>query len=581
MLNDARHLPADALITAEACVIGAGPAGIAAASELAQRGVHVVLVEAGGLREERNSTETYRGVIDGEDGLNSGRRDVHPPLETLRQRAFGGTTWSWGGRCAPLGELDFDTRPHLALSGWPISRAELLPFYRRAHEYLELGHFEYSTREAMPSGPPFLLADCRESDLLCDTDLFRYSPPTNFGRAYRPFVGREPAIRAYHHANVLRLEVDPDGKAVTGAVIASQPGRLARVQASEYIIATGGLETARLLLVSGRSAGKPVGSGYGWVGKGYMTHLDGMVGRVGFRSDAPRAAYAYERSRDGVFCRRILRLPDRVQEERGLLNLGSVMYFPEPRHPSHGDSVLSGFALTKELLNRAGLGARTKRNRLPDRQPFPAGAHLLNIARNPLPLLAFGPRWASARWRGDRRLPSFLRRSAVNQYRLLFSAEQSPNRESGVALADDRDAFGVPRLKVSWRVSVADYDSVVGSLDLIANGFSRLGIGWMETPPTPEHLAAELGGGFVAGTHAMGLTRMSSSPDLGVVDRRCRVHGMSNLYVASSAVFPTGGFAPPTLTVVALAIRVADAIGRSRGRNIRTNTAVGSTEPDS
>lgn len=562
MLADARRLPLGSPIRADVCVIGAGPAGITTALELGRRGVQVVLVEAGGMQERRHE-DTYRGMIDSDGGSS---RDIHPPLETLRQRAFGGTTWSWGGRCAPLGELEFRGRPHVSLPGWPISRDELLPFYLRAHDYLQLGKFEYSALEAIPGGPPFLLQESQASGLFSDAELFRYSPPTKFGKVFAPAIAREPSIRAYHHANALRLEVDPEGHRVVRAVLASRPGRLITVEASDYVLATGGLEAVRLLLASARDSRMPFGSGFEWAGKGYMTHLDGVVGRVQFRAQAPRAAYAYELSRDGVYCRRLIRLRDQAQLEHGLLNLGSVVYIPEPRDPSHGDPVLSAFATAKHVMTSARLGPLTKRKRVADRRPFPARGHLLNMARKPLPLVAFGVGWAARRWPTARRLPSFLRR--CDEYRLLFSAEQAPSPASTVGLSDDLDAFGVPRLKVRWRVSPGDYESVVRTLDLIAREFSRLGLGSLEVPPSADALAAQLDGGFVAGTHAMGLARMSDSPRSGVVDRHCRVHGVPNVYVASSAVFPTGGFAPPTLTVVALAVRIADAIGRVRSPGV-------------
>jgi choline dehydrogenase-like flavoprotein len=155
-----------------------------------------------------------------------------------------------------------------------------------------------------------------------------------------------------------------------------------------------------------------------------------------------------------------------------------------------------------------------------------------------------------------------LTKSKSGTYRLHFSAEQAPSPTNTVALDGDLDEFGIPRLNVRWSPSESDHDSIVRSLGLIASELDRLGLASAEMPKNIEELTQAMGGGFLGGTHAMGTVRMSASPREGVVDQDCRVHGMSNLFVASSAVFPTGGFGPPTLTIIALAVRIAETVSR-------------------
>jgi choline dehydrogenase-like flavoprotein len=487
---------------------------------------------------------------------------LHPPLDTLRQRRLGGTTGSWGGRCRPLDPVDFEKRPYIEGSGWPFRRADLEPYYRRAQVYCEAGAFEYSSREAIRGSPPFLLPQ-GVAARFTDRELLRYSRPTDFGKTYRGRVRKSTRIRAMHHANVLRLEMSGDGALVDGAVAASVPGREFRVEADSFIVAGGGLETTRLLLVSAGNAGGSIGTSRGMLGHYYMTHLDGFVGRVKFLSAPPQPAYTYEVTRDGIYCRRLICPTEETLKKEGLLNFSSVLFMPPTEDPGHGDGLLSAFALAKQALYRGRIGFKSRRHALRRSAQLDTRSHVRNILSDPGGLTSFGLFWLRKRWMASRKVPSFLTASRSREYRLLFSAEQSPCRSNTVRLSSDLDRFGMPRLAVRWEVASQDHESIVRVLRIIAEDFHRLGLGTVQTPATPDELRMEIGGGFLGGTHAMGTTRMASSPRDGVVDDRCRVHGVENLYIASSSVFPTGGFAAPTLTIVALAIRVADTVNQS------------------
>jgi choline dehydrogenase-like flavoprotein len=136
-------------------------------------------------------------------------------------------------------------------------------------------------------------------------------------------------------------------------------------------------------------------------------------------------------------------------------------------------------------------------------------------------------------------------------------AEQAPNPASRVTLTDRRDALGLPRLRLEWRLSPDDVDGIIRSQQIVKTAIEAAGLGrvisrfddGLESPATLQ-----------GGWHHMGTTRMHTDPLHGVVDADCRVHGVSNLYVAGSSVFPTGGYANPTLTLIALALRLADTL---------------------
>ena len=242
-----------------------------------------------------------------------------------------------------------------------------------------------------------------------------------------------------------------------------------------------------------------------------------------------------------------------------MLNFSAVLHIPDPEDATHGDGLLSAYALAKQSMYRAKLGLKSRRYGMRRAKRFTVWPHVRNMVRDPSRLAGFGAAWARNRWFASRKLPSFLARPKSGEYRFLFSAEQSPSLSNTVGLSAEQDEFGVPRLTVRWRVSSEDYESVVRTLAVVGSEIRRLGIGTALTPSSPEELAEAIGGGFLGGTHAMGTLRMSSSPRGGVVDQQCRLHGIPNLFVASSAVFPTGS-AAPTLTIVALAVRVADTV---------------------
>ena len=561
MLSDARDLPPGALLRAQVCVIGSGPAGITASLELGRAGHDVILLEGGGARLERRNQDSFRGRVEPSDLFRQELGSSHPPLDTLRQKRIGGTSGAWGGRCYPLDDIDFETRDYVPHSGWPISREMLDPYYARASRYVEAGEYEYLGRLAFPRSPRYLVGDAPETEI-DDSKIWRFSRPTDFGKAYRHALRDEAHIRLYFHGTALWLDIDATDGRVRAVVAASVPGREFRVEAEHFIGAVGGLESARLLLVSSRRSGSKIGAGHRAIGRYYMTHLDGIVGDVHFRTHVPKAAHSYERSHDGVYCRRLLRLKDGTQVRERLLNLGSVFYMPSPTDPAHRDGLLSAFVLAKESLYRAKAGFRSRRFGLGRDEPLHVGQHITNVLHHPAELAAFAARWPRQRWLASRRIPSFLTESKSGHYRLHFSAEQSPSSSNTVALDTESDRFGIERIRVRWSPSESDYESIVRSLAIVASELDRLGVASVDVPRGTQDLARAMGGGFLGGTHAMGTARMSTSPRTGVVDANCRVHGMSNLFVASSAVFPTSGFGPPTLTIVALAVRVAETVRR-------------------
>lgn len=547
MLMDARRALPGSSFDAEVCVIGSGPAGATVAAELADRGLRVIVLEGGGTRTDHTSTDTYRGVVDG---------GLHDPLEAVRQKRLGGTSAVWGGRCAPLDDVDFAERDWVPDTCWPIRHGELRRYYGRAQRHLEAGDLDYSASGAGFPGVPSGVAD---SDVLRWDELWRWSPPTMFAPRMRALAstGR---IRLFVHATVARLERHPVSGAATEAVVVPRRGQEVRVRAREFVLAAGGLESTRILLASDGYGGSGLGHGIGnehdMVGRHYMTHPVGEVGRLRL-TDAGRAiGLGYRATPDGVYARRMLSLSERAQAEQGLTNLKAAIWFADPKDPEHHDGLLSTFALTYWGMGHARSGFKAAGTHAQYAHTSGIPRHVRNVAGD-LPRVArFASGWARPRLTGTRRMPSFMPLDG-GHCRLRFDAEQSPSAQNRVTLDRERDELGQRRLRVQYRVSDGDRKSIATSLTLIGKELERTGLAMVDLSDVErvEDLP------MTDGTHQMGLLRMADSPRDGVVDAGCRVHGTPNVHVSGSAVFPSSGAVGPTLALVALACRTADGIG--------------------
>lgn len=538
---DARQLPARTSLETTVCVVGSGPAGTAAAVHLARAGLDVIVIEAGGKSADRRLQDTYSGL--------SSNGTLHDPMELVRQKRLGGTSWQWGGRCAPLDRLDFEKRSWVSESGWPIGLDDLGRWYRDAQTYCGLGEFEYRGPAAI--GGSWTSYGEADSDL---DGIWRWGPPVRFHRTLLA-AGRSTNLRILTHANVTSLVQENAGGPVRTIVAATQPGRELRVTAQVFVLAAGALESTRILLTSPGPTGIGIGNDYGLVGRHYTTHPVAEVGKLRLTAAGRELARGYERSSDGVYIRRILGLTERVQESHGLLNLKAATWYPDPTDPAHGDSRLSAFALVRMALAKGQLGFKASGVHRRFGQSGELGQHVRNIVRHPGKLAALGGIWVSRRWLARRTLPSFLVTDSA-YLRLRFDAEQTPDPANRVTLSDDRDEYGVPRLTMHYRVTSSDRANFRRSLELLGRDVERRGLGTMELPAPEvfENLSHQ------DGTHQMGLLRMSTTPQRGVVDSWGRVHSCPNLFIASSGVFPTGGAVGPTLTIVALALRTAERI---------------------
>ncbi|MDR7193736.1 GMC family oxidoreductase [Luteimonas terrae] len=534
---------ADAL-RADICIVGAGAAGITMALQLIGSGYDVLLLEAGGRREEPATQALYAGQVRDEA--------LHPPPDRYRVRRFGGSTTLWGGRCIPFDPIDFEPRAHVPDSGWPIAFEDVLPYYPRANTLCEAGRFAYTASEAFAQPPSPLIAGFHSRDF--DTDaLERFSRPTDFGARYGSRLEAARNVRVLLHANVTALEVGDDGAQVRALQVRTLTGKQLQVRARHVVLAAGGLEVARLLLASRDVHPRGIGNAHDVVGRYYMCHLAGTIGTVVLDGPVSAVNHGYQRDADGIYCRRRFALSAESQRRRGVGNFIARLHHPRITDPAHRCGPLSLLYLAKPFI------PYEYAKRLHGDGPIEARtwwAHLRNLVGDLPSTVAFGWHLLTRRTLASRKFPSIIVHPKGNRFSLDFHAEQQPNRESRVTLSETCDALGMPQLLVDWRHAPGDVQTVRTALAVLARDMHESGAGRLDYDP--DTVEAEMLRYGAYGGHHIGTARMGTDPQRSVVDSDCRVHGMENLYVAGAAAFPTSSQANPTLTIVALALRLAE-----------------------
>jgi choline dehydrogenase-like flavoprotein len=543
MMLDTSDLPDGQLLSADVCIIGAGAAGITMAMEFIGSGFDVLVLESGGKFEEQDTQALYAGSVADEK--------LHSPPDRYRQRRFGGTTTIWGGRCMPFDDIDFEPRDYIAHSGWPFSRQELLPFYAKANQLCEAGRFAYTIEEAF-GRPTRAMIDGFDSQRFTTNTLERFSCPTDFGVRYAHKLEAAQNVRVLLHANVTALHLNSAGTAVDALTVRSLHGKHCVVRARKFVLATGGLEVPRLLLASRDVHPHGIGNQHDVVGRYYMCHIAGTAGAIKINRPLASVWHGYDIADEGTYVRRRFALRQQVQRELKIGNFVARLHHPRITNPEHRNAILSLLFLGKYFI------PYEYRIRLHGTEPTTFkefSQHVLNVIVGPFDAVAFAWHMFRDRKMAERKFPSIIIKSKANLYSLDFHGEQEPNPLSRVTLDDQLDPLGVPRIKVDWRYTQADVDTVTRSIALLAEDIRRSGIGTFEYDPAT--LEAEMTRYGAYGGHHIGTARMGADPHSSVVDPNCKVHGVENLFIASAATFPTSSQANPTLTVVAMSLRLA------------------------
>jgi choline dehydrogenase-like flavoprotein len=528
MFVDARTLAPGTAIQTGVCIIGAGAAGITLALSLRFAGFPIVVLESGDFDFDAATQDLDAGELAGVPNW---------PTDVSRLRFFGGTTNHWSGWCRPLDAIDFEPRPSIPLSVWPFRRDALIAYYQQAQHICELGPFDYDDpepwiRETNQQAPRFDPARLK-------TSIFQVSPPTRFGQTYRKPLEEADAVTVYLNANVVDLRANATASAVDLVKARCLDGPAFTVQARYVVLATGGLENARILLLSNGVQTAGLGNGNDVVGRYFMDHPWFTYAAVArFATPDPSLPLFFgETPMRGTSVFAALTAGD--TQTQGTNGIGGFRVWMQPLHrvPEGVDSLkavgsaLSHFKLPDHLWEDVGSILR-------DRDIVADSLYRTLTGRKTSPFASADPTIG-----------------AVTGATFDINIEHAPNESSRVTLSDKRDALGQNRLMLDWRLSHTERRTYQRAQELVALEFGRLGIGRINAKALPDHGWPEE---MYGSRHHMGTTRMSDDPKTGVVDANCRVHGLENLYVAGSSVFPTSGYANPTLTIVALALRLSD-----------------------
>jgi len=547
MICIGESLPDRGTTHANVAIVGAGAVGVALAVRLSGRVGRIVLIEAGGTQFKPADNLSYFKAEQVDDPR-------HPPTELYRRRMLGGTTSVWGGRCIPFDPEDF--LPAHDRAGWPINFAELDAHIPDALDFLDAGTPEFSAAVALPNLPVPL--DRPLSDLVLDR-IERYSKPTNVWRKWGENLARSRDVMIIHGAACTGVLTNAEGTQVAALELRMASNRQHKVVAATIVLACGGLETPRLLLASRRSRSCGLGNEHDLVGRFYMTHLVSNANNAGalrFASAKTARAFDFNTTLDGVYGRRMILLSPTARRREGIPNIAFRPTRPPMDDASHRDPVLSAMFLLRSLLIPPEY-ARSLAAKLGG--ALPSGAwrdHSCNIIFDIPALFGFSIHWLRRRVLATRKLPSvFLYRKDGN-YPLEFNAEHMPNADSRVLLGSEADPLGMPRLVVQWKFRYSELDSVCRAYRVLASAVAKSGLGEVQLgTDLPDSVRRAL---VPQGGHHLGTVRMGADAHTGVVDTNGEVWGTHGLFVAGTAIFPTSGFANPTLTAVALAFRLAE-----------------------
>jgi choline dehydrogenase-like flavoprotein len=516
VIIDLRETNGPAELSCDVCIVGSGAAGLTIASELLHSSLKVVLVESGGLEHEPATQALYEVDISGLP---------HPGATEGRFRICGGSTTKWGGQALPLTPIDFERRDWVRHSGWPISFDELIPYYSRACRFLLLDDLNFDTD---------LFVHLRTRPPGLDPQRLRYhfskwSPKPSVREHYLSAIGRSDDCTLLLHANVTDIVLDGNLNRIRTINVRSLDGRSAKLSARSFVLCVGGIETARLLLANSRQHPSGLGNEHDLVGRFFQDHPSAMIGFL--KTHNPARAQALL----NVFHKRGLKYSVRCtatpqwQKEHQTLNVSMGTTFVP------NDTVLQDMKDAYAAIHNRRFRGETFRK-------------LLRVARRPS--AAILPAW------------HFLvqGRSFAPGARTLIgvTSEQEPNPESRILLADRTDALGIRRTNVRWQLTELTRHTIQQFAGLLREQFQRAGIGEIQLEPWVRDDSSKWREHISDQFHHIGTARMHDSPHRGVVDRNCRVHGVANLYIGSSAVFPTSGHSNPTLTIIALCMRLAD-----------------------
>lgn len=547
MIADLDEAAAEELPEYDVCIVGSGPAGTTVANELSELGLRLCVLESGRLKPTPLGDELRRVVSQGIE-----------IKDYSRERVLGGASTSWAGLSSPLDELDLAPREELGMPGWPVPRAELASYYEQAAQRYRFPPLSFFGSEGF--GGLRAAGDLAPEWSRVEEKVFlAASEPQNFGREFRPLYESE-RVDLWLDATVLQLAGEKAANRVHTASVRTRSGRELELRARVFVIATGGIENARLLLSSRGQCPQGLGNEHDQVGRFLMNHPKNYHGILELARPLEELPYYFGCLYEGYAGYAGLRFSSSELTRHGLLN--AYVRF-EPLFPwSDNEGIEALVSLAKRSKFFFGRWKKRQKGKivaLRDYSETGDDTDLQNQRKSFIErvgllfkILFNAPRVAQYLW--FRLLAR--KKPRIKKVRLRNFMEMLPAGENRVLLAEEKDTYGQPLPLVRHRPSELDQRSLIELHAILREEFEGLGVGRLKsdlaaTDPWPIDQDA---------SHHMGTTRMGTDPASSVVDPDCRLHGVDNVYMAGASVFPTSGCANPTFTIVALAIRLAETL---------------------
>jgi choline dehydrogenase-like flavoprotein len=546
--SSAKELAPGSQLEGDVAIVGAGPAGIVLALELARASIAVVLIDSGG--DSFNPATQRLGETSGEDPL-------HAPMSLTTRRQVGGASNLWAGRCVPFDPIDFQERPVVGGARWPVTYEQIGRYFLRACEWCKCGDAVFDAQEIANLAGCSLIPGWPGGDVRA-TSLERWSLPTNFGQLYRKELRDSRFLKLITDLTCTEIVCTEGGSGVAHLVGCTLGGMHITVKAARYVLACGGLESTRLLFASNRLHANGIGNHSGHLGRWYMAHVESRIATVRFTTPPEGTIYGYERDLDRVYVRRRFTFSEDALLRHGLPNAAMWLANPQLADASHENGTLSLiYLLLASPIGRYLVSEGIRLGQIKTTQPVLNRAHLANVMRDLWPATKFIVGFGYQRFaKPGRKAPGFFVSNALNAYPLVYHGEHLPHYASHVFPAAERDALGVPRLQTRLHFGEADVEGAIDAHEHFDRYLRRHDLGRLEY--VYDDLAEAVRGQLFGGYHQAGTTRMSSSPGDGVLDPDLAVHGFDDLFVASGSAFVTSSQANTTFTILAFALRLAD-----------------------
>jgi choline dehydrogenase-like flavoprotein len=512
-------------LSADFCVIGAGVAGLIAATRLAREKQHRVIVVESGLKqfdpslddlnEIEHPSDRYRGAL------------------TSRSRALGGTSLLWAGKLLPLTLDDTLCRPYLGLKRWPFDVGELDRYRREIEALMQVDDLPYEGDINETLDPDALLP--RENPDFC---LRWPKRPTNKNHnlAYvlRGEIESRENLQIWLGATVSKFNFHIGNTSLESITAINHAGKSLRVSASRYLIAAGTLESTRLLLLADRQSNHSITHNCDVLGRYFNDHLGLTVASLRPHNET---------------------LTNQMLSDRSTLNSLRHLHFELRPAVQKANKVASAyFDVAAELSDSSALTqARMLVRNLKGGRLAASVTNIGGCVRD-LPSLLWTAQWQ--RMHKQKYWPPSANLS------VKIWIEQLPKWNNRLSLSNHEDSLHLPRLKLDWEKTEEDEKLFRLMVEKIRRYWSgsladACGLEWKPEVLDPTSRLVDLSTDLA---HPAGSTRMGTNPLDSVVDPYMRVHRITNLSVASASVFPSSGSANPTFTIMHLAMRAADAL---------------------